>query len=143
MRQFYGLSFILLLANVANVIVHAFVSVFPVQVRSSRSSFEYISGNSGKEVGSGSASGVHGAQTGSGQRGQSTAIYQVTRAFVAPDSLVLDDFSGIVEAVKVFQEVYGDCTIEKKFEVPSSEPWPMVAYGMKLGRRLEQLQASR
>mmetsp|Transcript_23997 Transcript_23997/g.53326 ORF Transcript_23997/g.53326 Transcript_23997/m.53326 type:complete len:752 (-) Transcript_23997:207-2462(-) len=127
MRQFYGLSFILLLVK-----VHAFVQPF-FSVGFSRSSrfapagYEYLS------------AGGAGAQP----HGQ-TAVFQVaSRAYVKPDELVLEDFTQIVDAVRVYQSLYGDCSIEKKFEVPAQEPWPSASQGLRLGRRLEQLQISR
>jgi hypothetical protein len=56
--------------------------------------------------------------------------------------LTLDDFELILEGVKVFQNVYGNCNIPSRFDVPTQPPWPPALHGLRLGRRLEKLQTS-
>jgi hypothetical protein len=56
--------------------------------------------------------------------------------------LTLDDFDLILEGVKIFQNVYGNCNIPSRFDVPAQPPWPLALHGLRLGRRLEKLQTS-
>ncbi|KAG6950112.1 hypothetical protein JG688_00014309 [Phytophthora aleatoria] len=42
----------------------------------------------------------------------------------------------IAPALKVFGDKYGQCKIRSDFVVPSQDPWPEQAWGMKLGRTL-------
>lgn len=58
------------------------------------------------------------------------------------DELVLDDFNRLLEAIELFQKVYGDCEIGNKFEVPDDKIWPPSLHGLRLGRRLDKLQSS-
>lgn len=67
------------------------------------------------------------------------------RSYVNADDifeLTLDDFDQILEAVQLFQRIYGDCNIQSRFEVPAEPPWPPSLHGLRLGRRLEKLQTS-
>lgn len=61
---------------------------------------------------------------------------------VRDEELVFDDFDQILEAIVIFQEVYGDCEIDYKFIVPADRQWPQALYGLRLGKRLEKLQSS-
>jgi hypothetical protein len=56
--------------------------------------------------------------------------------------LILDDFDEILQAVQIFQKIYGNCEIPSRFEVPSDPRWPLTLQGLRLGRRLEKLQTS-
>lgn len=58
------------------------------------------------------------------------------------ESIALDDFNQILEAVRLFGELYGDFEIPSKFEVPSEPNWPTELHGLRLGRRLEKLLSS-
>ena len=75
----------------------------------------------------------------------STLVVLNARSFSqngADFELDLDDFEQILESIKVFQQVYGDCEIPMKFEVPEESHWPSTLHGFRLGRRLNSLQSS-
>eukprot|EP01039_Chlorochromonas_danica_P003929 gene3929-4293_t len=57
--------------------------------------------------------------------------------------LVLDDFDEILEAIGIFNQVYGDYDIPNKFEVPAEAPWPVHLHGLRLGKRLEKILSSK
>jgi hypothetical protein len=68
-----------------------------------------------------------------------------SRTFTNSDEdfeLILDDFDEIVQAVQIFQSIYGNCEIPSRFDVPADPPWPLTLQGLRLGRRLEKLQTS-
>ncbi|KAJ1392689.1 hypothetical protein B484DRAFT_340660, partial [Ochromonadaceae sp. CCMP2298] len=75
-----------------------------------------------------------------------TALYKILdRNYVSSTDreLVLDDFKQIIESIVIFQDVFGDCNIPNKFEVPAEQPWPSMLHGLRLGKRLEKLMGSR
>ncbi len=59
--------------------------------------------------------------------------------FTDSQALNIDDFPLIEEAVRRYQEIFGDVAIHYKFKVPKSESWPKHLQGFELGRKLRRL----
>lgn len=42
----------------------------------------------------------------------------------------------VLESLKTYKKIYGDLSLPQKFVVPSEEPWPVEAWGLRLGPRV-------
>jgi len=49
-------------------------------------------------------------------------------------------FHLLLEALKVYKEIYGDIRVPQKFVVPAEEPWPADAWGLRLGPRMVSIR---
>ena len=46
----------------------------------------------------------------------------------------------VLQSLQAYQEVHGDLEVPQAFVVPSEEPWPEEAWGMKLGHRMDHIR---
>jgi hypothetical protein len=53
-----------------------------------------------------------------------------------------DDWRIIIDALKVYKEVYGDVNVQAKFEVPNEAPWPRHCRNVKLGVRVSAMRSA-
>ncbi|KAE8877589.1 hypothetical protein PF005_g10559 [Phytophthora fragariae] len=49
----------------------------------------------------------------------------------------------VVPALRVFRQEFGHCDVENPFVVPSQFPWPEAAWGMRLGKTVQQIRCGK
>ena len=47
----------------------------------------------------------------------------------------------VLQSLQAYQEVHGDLEVLRPFVVPSKAPWPEEAWGMKLGKRVNNIRS--
>ena len=53
-----------------------------------------------------------------------------------------DDWRIIIDALKVYKDLYGDVNVQAKFEVPDEAPWPRYCRTVKLGVRVSAMRSA-